>query len=105
MTTLAIPGSPTVRQATPLLRRGGTRSPDRRRSPRLRERESRATDRLATRPCDGCGGAGVDTLGDTCGRCRGHGYLPAPCVACGELSEAATCSPLCEAEARRRRIA
>lgn len=57
---------------------------------------------LRTRPCEGCGGAGVDVLGDTCSRCRGHGFTPAPCVACGELADERFCSALCEAKEAER---
>lgn len=51
--------------------------------------------KTGTEPCTGCGGAGRDVLGDTCERCRGHGYWPAPCIECGELTEGETCSLLC----------
>jgi hypothetical protein len=53
-----------------------------------------------TRACDRCGGAGRDAVGDTCTRCRGHGYLPAPCEECHtELAEGRFCSAPCEANA------
>ena len=58
-----------------------------------------------TRPCDGCGGAGLDVLGDTCTRCRGHGFTPTPCDACGELAETRFCSALCEAKSAERQTA
>jgi hypothetical protein len=51
-----------------------------------------------TAPCPGCGGAGVDVLGFACACCRGHGFFPAPCEACGELAEGRFCSAFCEAK-------
>ena len=61
--------------------------------------------REGTRPCDACGGAGVDAHGytHTCTKCRGHGFLPAPCPECGELCEGAFCSAPCEAASFMRR--
>lgn len=57
-----------------------------------------------TRPCEKCGGAGVDFGGrDNCMQCRGHGFLPAPCAECHlELCEGTFCSAACEANAARR---
>ncbi len=49
-----------------------------------------------TKPCHGCGGAGVDALADPCSLCRGYGFLPAPCVECGEPTEGEFCSLLCD---------
>lgn len=91
---LAELASPTGRDPRPLARRDL--------APRKGGPTWLDTDELRCRPCDACGGAGRDLDGDTCSRCRGHGYLPAPCLACGELSEAPTCSSACALEAKRR---
>lgn len=60
--------------------------------------------RRGTVPCPGCGGAGLDVLGDTCTRCDGHGFYPPPCRACGEPTEHQdrVCSALCAAALARR---